>query len=434
VGVNVCKQYGVVGLYLLGFTLFFSACSWSISQTSADPGFVPGEESIPVVEAVTSRLGSLPLSERVNGTVISENQVTLYPEMSGRVIRVLAKNGDFVRRGDLLVVVDASQYEEQLKQAQASLRVNQAALNQAKARKKELEAQFRRMAMLAEEGLASQAEVETLQAQLDSAVAAIELAEAQIQESESVIEETRTILSKTEVRAPVTGTIGRRNAQVGMQVSTNTELFTIGDLNELRVEVVLTTKALQNVEVGQRVMIYAPAGAQEQRVFDVRLSRISPFLDPVTRSTEAEVDIRNRDNFLRPGMSVVAEILYGESSQATLVPLSAVFTHPTSGEEGVYVLPSLQSSLAEVQNDETEMPPLSPPTPAEFRPVEIVAEGRMEVGVSGLQPDAWVVTVGQNLLAEGRQQARVRKTTWERVLTLQSLQREDLLQEVLRGE
>jgi RND family efflux transporter MFP subunit len=370
----------------------------------------------------------------VNGTVISENQVALYPEISGRVVQVLARNGDFVRQGDRLVVIEASQYREQLKQAEASLRVNQAALSQAKAQQKELEAQFRRTAMLAEEGLASQVEVETLQAQLDSAMAAIELAEAQIQESESVIEETRTILSKTEVRAPVTGTIGRRNAQVGMQVSTNTELFTIGNLNELRVEVVLTAEALQQVEVGQRVKIYARSGMSEQQVFNARLSRISPFLDPVTRSTEAEIDIRNQGGVLRPGMSVVVEILYGESRQATLVPASAMFTHPTTGDEGVYVIPFLQEPASEEQNGGDGVSALSPPMLTEFREVQVVAEGRMEIAVSDLQPKTWVVTVGQNLLAEGREQALVRVTTWERVLALQSLQREDLLQEVLRSE
>jgi len=419
------------GLLFLAFALIFSACSSSFSETNADSDIRTEEESLPVVEAVRSRLGSLPLSERVNGTIISENQVTLYPEINGRVVQVLARNGDFVRQGDRLVVIEASQYREQLKQVEASLRVNQAALGQAKARQKELEAQFRRTAMLAKEGLASQVEVETLQAQLDSAKAAIELAEAQIQESESVIEETRTILSKTEVRAPVTGTIGRRNAQVGMQVSANTELFTIGDLNELRVEVVLTTKALQEVEVGQRVKIYARSGVRDQRVFNAKLSRISPFLDPVTRSTEAEIDIRNQDGVLRPGMSVVVEILYGESRQATLVPSSAVFTHPDTGEEGIYVVPFFQEPHSEGQNSGDGMPPLSPPMLAEFRAVQVVAEGRMEVGVNGLQPGTWVVTVGQNLLAEGKEQALVRMTTWERVLTLQSLQREDLLQEVL---
>jgi RND family efflux transporter MFP subunit len=349
-------------------------------------------------------------------------------------VRVLARNGDFVRAGDPLVILEDSQLREQLKQAEANLRVDQASLSQAEARFNELEVQYRRTAKLADEGLFSQVEVETLQAQLDSAAASIELAEAQIQESESAILETRTELSKTEVRAPITGTIGRRNAEVGMRVGTNTELFTIGDLAQLRVEVVLTADAIRNVRVGQPVKIYARSVGSGEHVLDARLSRISPFLDPVTRSTEAEIDIRNEGDFLRPGMSVIAEIFYGDRRQVTLVPTSALYTHPGTGEEGVYLLPAFEPAFPEQKAGSNDVLPSSLPVETEFRPIEVIAEGRMEVGVDGLAPDSWVVTLGQNLLAEGRQQARVRSTDWDRVLELQSLQREDLLQGVLEGE
>ena len=54
----------------------------------------------------------------------------------------------------------------------------------------------------------------------------------------------------------------------------------------------------------------------------------------------------------------------------------------------------------------------------------------MEIGIEGLEPESWVVTVGQNLLAEGRDRARVRPASWERVLELQNLQRDDLPPEV----
>jgi RND family efflux transporter MFP subunit len=407
-------------------------CSFLFTQTASNSENRPPEVKLPVVEAVQSRKGALPLSERLNGTVIAQNQVALYPEISGKIVRVLARNGDFVREGDPLVILDDSQYREQLKQAEASLRVDQAALSQAKARYSELEAMFKRTVELAEEGLSSRVEVETLQAQIDSAKASIELAEAQIQESSSVIQETKTVMSKTEIRAPIDGTIGRRRAEVGMQVSTGTELFTIGDLSRLKIEVVLTSQVLNNVRAGQAVKIYAVSGNGRQE-FDASLSRISPFLDPVTRSTEAEIDIRNRDYALIPGMSVTAEILYGQSGQATLLPSSAIFTHPVTGQEGVYLLSKSDSSPESTDNSLADQD-FSSPANAEFRPVQVVAEGRMEVGVNGLDPDSWVVTLGQNLLAEGKSQAHVRATSWDRVIELQQLQREDLLEEVLSGD
>jgi RND family efflux transporter MFP subunit len=323
--------------------------------------------------------------------------------------------------------------QEQLNQAEANLRVNQASLSQAMARYKELEAQYRRTETLAKEGLSSQVELETLGAQTDSALATIELAKAQIQESESQIEEVKTILSKTEIRAPITGTIGRRNAEVGMQVGTNSQLFTIGDLGQLRVEVVLTSNDVNKVRVGQRVRVYPRIAGPGRKVIDAKLSRISPFLDPVTRSTEAEIDIGSEGTALRPGMSVIAEIHYGEGLQATLLPTSTLFTHPNTGEEGVFVLSALDGPPPRVDGS-SEPSPLQGPVITEFLPVEVRAEGRMEIGVSRVDPDTWVVTVGQNLLAEGKKQAMVRPTSWDRVMELQSLQREDLLESVLKAD
>jgi len=68
----------------------------------------------------------------------------------------------------------------------------------------------------------------------------------------------------------------------------------------------------------------------------------------------------------------------------------------------------------------------------ELRPLSIIACGQNEVAVANLEPDQWIVTLGQNLLsADGRSKARVRPVTWAHVLELQGLNREDLLSDVI---
>lgn len=405
------------------------AAGCSLSQETPP---APAGGSIPVVEAVKARLGRLPLTEELTGTVVAENQVALHSEINGRVVSVEAQNGDFVRKGTPLVRLDDRQYREQLQQAEANYRVTQAARDQARARLVELEAAFRRTDLLVEEGLASRQEYEALEAQVASAKASIRLAEAQMGQSSSSIEETKTILSKAVVRAPIDGTLGQRNAEVGMQVTPGTELFTIGNLERLRVQVVLTASVLSDVKVGQNVRLFArSSSARPQGILEAGISRISPFLDPVTRSTDAEIDIRNGAAFLRPGMSVDVELIYGESDQTTLVPSSAVYRDPESGQEGVYLMPSFDPRLPTEEEQTLEFPPLSEPAVVEFRPIEIVAEGRMEVGVKGVSPGDWVVTVGQDLLSAGRGEAVVRVSSWDRIFALQKMQREDLLREVL---
>ena len=70
--------------------------------------------------------------------------------------------------------------------------------------------------------------------------------------------------------------------------------------------------------------------------------------------------------------------------------------------------------------------------PAFFRAVDVLAEGREAAGIRGVEPGEWVVTVGHQLLRTGEEtQVRVRPTNWARVLRLQGLQREDLLNQFL---
>lgn len=405
--------------------------------------------NIPAVEAVEARFGSLPLSERLSGTVIAENQVALYPEISGRISEVLVQNGSRVERGTPLVRIDDRQFREQVQQAEAGLRISRAQQKQAQASLAELESEYKRVLKLSEQNLSSDLELERLQARMESARADVDLASARVEQAESTLQERKDLLARTVVRSPINGTVGQRNAEIGMQVNTGTRLFTVGDLSNLRVEVILTEGMLNRITVGQTARIYVGEGTDEASATTSRkesgfitaqLSRISPFLNTVTRSTEAEIDVKNIDDRLRPGMFVAVDILYGESEQATLIPTSALYTNPNNGEEGVFVATSLGSEIEVVVDSEAEgtgsgsgggATTLTQPVDVQFRPINVIAEGRMEMGVSGIEPGSWIVTVGQDLLSQGRNQARVRTSSWDRILTLQSLQRQDLLERVL---
>lgn len=414
-------------LSLLLFSFILTSCYGNES------GQAPPEAAgtIPAVEAVQARHGSLPLSERLSGTVVANNQVSLYPEMAGRVQQVHVQDGDQVQKGDPLVSLNNRQYQEQLEQAKATLRINQARLKQAEAALNEVSSKYERVQKLNARELSSQQQMEIMQAELASAEADVELAKAQVQQARANVQEQQEILSRTVIRAPITGTVGQRSAEVGMQVSSSEQLFTIGDLSKLQVEVVLTDQMLEEVKVGQTARIHVGDDTNKQ-VIEAELSRISPFLNNVTRSTEGEIDVQNEDNLLRPGMFVPVDIMYGESQQATLIPTSALYTNPTTGEDGVFIATALGTEIKPAeQQDSDSLPPFTDATEVQFKPIEVIAEGAMEVAVDGIEQGSWVVTVGQNLLSQGRGKARIRTITWERILAMQGLQRQDLLHQVL---
>lgn len=402
--------------------LLLSGCSQPEETASADP-------TSPPVEAVSARYGSLPLEERLSGTVRADNQVVIYPEFSGRIAEVMVDNGDAVTTGQPLARINDAQIREQVRQAEAGHRISQARLRQAEARFAEADAQARRSRELNQRNLVSDLEYETLAAQLQSAAADVDLAQAELEQAAANLAERTDLLSRAIVRAPVDGLIGARRVEVGMQVSGNNPLFTLGDLSQLHVAVNLTDNMVGYVEVGQPVRIIASEVIGDSLVLEGTVARISPFLDEVSRSTEAEIRILTSDSRLRPGMFLPVDILYGDSEQATLIPTSAIFTDRNTGVESIYVLDTESIAPSIVAAAEGN---LSEPIAVILRPLNIIARGQNEIAVANLDPDQWIVTLGQNLLsADGRSKARVRPVTWAHVLELQGLNREDLLAEVI---
>jgi RND family efflux transporter MFP subunit len=367
-------------------------------------------------------MGRLPLEERLHGAVKARNQVSIRAEVAAKVVEVLVRSGDAVQRGQTLVRLQDDELREQLRQAESNVVLERASARGARARVAEIEAQVVRARELAGQALISRLQLETSEAQLEAARAAAQQAEARVEHAQATVEERRSSVRKTLVRAPVDGRVGRRNVEVGMLVDANTLLFEMGDLDRLLVEVPLTEDMLGHVKKGQPVRIRSQALREPLRA---SMSRISPFLAPSSFTTTGEIDVLNRDGRLRPGMFVSVDVLYGESREATLVPTSALWQDPRTGARGVFVL-ALPEAIAEPAA--AGVAELSQEAyAASFRPVEVLSAGRDAVGVSGVEPSEWVVTVGHNLLGGSATSARVRPARWERVIELQGLQREDLL-------
>lgn len=383
----------------------------------------------PAVEAVQAKSGALPLVERLSGTVKARNQVAIRPEIEARVVEVLVESGAAVRRGQPLVRLDDRRLQDQLRQAAASLQLAEASAAEARARVAEAEAETVRSRRLAEDELISPLDLETLEARLDAVEAAAAQSEARVAQAKATLAERRSDLARAVVRSPVDGRVGQRNAEVGMLADPGGVLFMVGDLGELRVEIPLTEAMLSYLEEGQRVRIL-PADGEP---IEARLTRISPFLDERSFSTVAEIDLAaDGDPTLRPGAFVAVDVYYGESERVTLVPASAAWEDPQSGVLGVYVLTSADGLEPPAEGETAALGERG--HPVELRPVEVRAEGGGTLGVEGVDEGEWVVVQGQQLLAgvaAGELAARVRPASWERVLALQDLQREDLLRRFL---
>lgn len=392
------------------------------------------DHTIPAVEVVEARFGGLPLEERLSGIASAGNQVDIYPRISAPIEEVFVQNGEEVQQGDPLVRLRDNEYRERLRQAEANLRINQAQLRQARAALGEVESQMRRQRILAERDLTSELEMEQIQAQLESAEASYELAAAQVEQAESSVEEQKEALEQTVIRAPISGTVGQKSAEVGMLVNNSSRILTIGDLSRSKITVNLTERMMSYIQSGQNVRIFSEVIGDT--VLTGEVSRISPFLGSGSFSTEAEIDVNNEDRLLMPGMFVTVDVLYGESEQSTIVPLSAIYRNQRTGQTGVYVATNfgMEADILEDMEDEG-VPSLSNPTDVEFVEVEVIARGREAAGVAGIQSGDWVVTVGQNLIERDRSdRARVRPKSWNQIMAMQNMQPQDLLEQIMNRD
>jgi RND family efflux transporter MFP subunit len=418
-----------------GLSCVFAAVACTLAPgcgpPSTDRAAGPDDQPIPAVEVVEARQGAVPLRERLTGTVRAAGEVAILPQVSGPIIEVLAQNGDHVKKGQPLVRIQAAGADAQVRQAQSAVAAAEAELQQAQAQAGEIEAEYERNKALGDRGLVPLNTVESLRAQAAAARAAVTSAAAQLKVAQAATAEQRELQSQTIVRAPITGQVGQRNAEVGMRADTQTPLFIMGRLEDMRVEVPVAQEVVARLRPGQRVELRVGNAT----AVDAAVSRISPFLESGSFSAEVEIDVPNTASPLISGMFVTVDIYYGESEQATLVPASAIYEDPRSGERGVFVTGAPPPATgAAAGGDGT----LAPPVPLPFRAVEVVAEAAQTVGVEGVRAGEWVVVIGQHLLAaqddEQAPRGRPRVIAWERIMELQELQREDLLKEFLERQ
>jgi RND family efflux transporter MFP subunit len=409
-----------------------ASCSGQSEDSSAQ--FRQRNQALPAVEAVEVMYGSFPLEERLSGSVRARNQTEIYAEAAGTIEAVYVDDGDRVAAGDPLVQLRARDFEERVRQAESGLQVAEARVRQTEANLTRTEASLERVQAIVERQLGTRAELDTAQADAASARADLDLMRAQRDQAASVLEERGADLADTLVRAPIDGVVGGRNAEVGQQANTGAPLFVIGDVSNMQVDITLTQHMLGYIQTGTPVNIYSDTAADE--IIQATVTRISPYLHPVTHTTRAEIVIDEPGSALtlRPGMFVTVDVLYGQSQQAPLVPNSAIYRHPRDGREGVFVT-SLEAALRNPEGGSAYVPPDEQsfedpvgPISVRFAPVDVVARGRASSGVTGVNIGDWVVTIGHHLLVNSNSdQAIVQPTPWDHILDLQQMESGDLL-------
>lgn len=232
------------------------------------------------------------------GSVTAVQGVEVTTEVPGLVKEILFEPGAVVSQGDLLVRLDTSSEEAQLRAIQAQWDL--AKLN------------LEREQKLREQNMVSQSE-------LDSA-------EATMKQTQANADNIKTIIEKKTIRAPFSGRLGIRMVNLGQYLDTGKPIASLQSLSPVYAEFSLPQQDLPKLKTGMKVRLATDAFPGHS--FEGTLTVINPDLDPSTRSVGLQATFDNPEQLLRPGMFARAEVLLPEAKDVLIVPSTAVLPAP----------------------------------------------------------------------------------------------------------
>jgi len=272
-----------------------------------------------VYQAVPVERRNIVVSAQASGVIQPDTTVEVKSKASGEILDLKVETGQVVDRGTLMVQVDQRTPRNTLAQAEAQLDV-------AKARLQNAELQRNRANELYKSKSITQAEQET--ATLNYATAKADVVGAQV-----AVENAKIKMADTDVRAPITGTIIKKNVERGQVISSPTNdvgggtvLLLMADLNLVQVRALVDETDIGKIKAGLRVTV--TVDAYPNTPFEGQVIKVEPQAETQQNVTMFPViiGIQNRDGRLRPGMNTEVEIHVGQRDSVLVVPNAALRT------------------------------------------------------------------------------------------------------------
>lgn len=283
-----------------------------------------GDARPPVaVSVAAAERKDVPFKLNAVGSVVTGQSVAVRARVDSQLVEVKFKDGDEVKQGDLLFVLDDRAMKSQVEQLEANLVRDRAQLD-------DFKRQYDRKKSLADKGYETTAN-------LDDARAQYEVQKATLASTSAAIDNLRTQLEYTRITAPISGRTGTINVTVGNTVKANdaTPLVTINQMRPIRVQVSVPQKYLdtlrQALAAGSVDVIATHEGGKGPSAG--KLDYIDNTVDAATGTFIARASFPNDEEALWPGMFVSATIAMGDEKKALTVPEVAV----QHGQDGDFV-------------------------------------------------------------------------------------------------
>ncbi|MDC1529634.1 efflux RND transporter periplasmic adaptor subunit, partial [Gammaproteobacteria bacterium] len=292
-----------------------------------------GGGQVPEVEVETLTARAIRSSILASGKLAHEEEVLLSTEVIGKVSGLFVAEGDYVSEGQIVLQIDDEALRALVEQRQASVKVQEIAIESGRVKISNLETQLGRKEQLFERGLLDEDSFQLAENELELAKLDLESREASLVQSNALLQEANKNLSKTSVYSPLDGMVTSLDIKVGETAISSTtnvpgsSLMTIANPDSIQTEINVDEADIANVAVGQEAEIVAiayPDLPMKGRVESIAISAKQPS---GSQSLSFEVKIIFTDTngvVLRPGMSCRAEIFTNTNEEVLAVPIQAI--------------------------------------------------------------------------------------------------------------
>ncbi len=317
------------------------------------------------------------------GSIQPKSKFQVAPKTSGRIKKVNFDIGDTIKNGDIVAELDDEEFILAVEQAEAALEIAKANYNESgellEISKRELE----RVKTMRKQKVASEVEVENASADFKTRSAKHMVNKSSLRQAEASLAQAKLKLAYTKVDASWSyGTndrfVAERLLDEGAMITANTPIISVIDITNLTAVIDVVERDYFKIKQGMEVKIFPTALPGKE--YTAKVTRIAPMLDEVSRQARIELNLKNPNFELKPGMFISANIIYGTHQNTTIVPIEALVIRKE--KEGVFIV------------DETKKV-------AKFVPVECGYRNPKQVEICYPEISGRVITLGQHLLEDG---------------------------------
>jgi HlyD family secretion protein len=291
------------------------------------------------------------------GVIQPETKVDISAEISGEIVQLPYREGDTVKKNDLLVKIKAEQYSDRISQQQAGVNYSQSQVEVSENNLKKAELELRRTEQLHQSGLVSQSDLDNARIAYEVAKSQVKSSNANVRQNVAMLRQSSQDLSKATIRSTMNGIVTKLNNElgekvVGTQQMAGTVIMTVSDLSVMDAEIEISETDITNVKLGDTADVEIDAFPDriiKGVVYEISNSAKSKGVGTQEQIINFVVKVRivDTDLYLKPGMSCNADIKVNHKDDIIAVPIQCI----TAREDEIKEKPDENTDVKRVSEE-----------------------------------------------------------------------------------